>query len=308
MPISETNLLSHKATHAQLETLATITNKIKERLQKEGDKPEAPLQAQLALVDELSAFEFGRFLMLNGGLNGFWTQYMVLYPQWKKTTATPLHPLEQWLLEKAPIILATQERFLHFQTLLQKHLKDNMVLASLPCGMMDDLLTLDFSKVNNIKLVGIDLDSASLIGATQQAAKYHLSQNTSVIQKDAWGLEIQNEFDILTSNGLNIYEPNDEKIKMLYQKFYAALKPNGLLITSFLTPPPTLNANSPWDMTKINTADLQKQKVIFSYISAKFTAFRGEEETKAQLKQAGFRNIEILYDKAKLFPTVIAAK
>lgn len=36
--------------------------------------------------------------------------------------------------------------------------------------------------------------------------------------------------------------------------------------------------------------------------------FRSEEPVKAQLREAGFREIEILYDKAHIFPTVIAKK
>ena len=36
-----------------------------------------------------------------------------------------------------------------------------MQLASAPCGLMDDLLTLNYHNVSNIRLTGIDLDSDS---------------------------------------------------------------------------------------------------------------------------------------------------
>lgn len=306
--IDSEQLISHTS---QEKDIATIVAQIKERLILEGDKPDATVKEQLELLEQLQQFDFGRFLLENRGINGVWTRHMVLYPKWKTkgnpNSVTNLTPLEYWLLEKAPTILATQERFTHFQNLLQEHLKSDMKLASVPCGMMDDLITLNFSEVSNIKLVGIDLDIASLEGGKETAEKYHLQTQVTFLQKDAWQLTNKNEFDIITSNGLNIYEPNDDKVLELYQKFHTALKPNGILITSFLTPPSALSPNSSWAMEKINEKDLRQQKIIFSYIlAAKWQTFRTEAQTIEQLKKAGFKDIKIIYDKYKMFPTVLA--
>ncbi len=73
-----------------------------------------------------------------------------------------------------------------------------------------------------------------------------------------------NGYDIITSNGLNIYQPNDEKLIDLYKKFYQALKPGGILITSFLTPPPSISTESTWK--NFDLSDALKQKVLFSDI------------------------------------------
>lgn len=244
----------------------------------------------------------GRFLLSNKGLNGFWTSYIILRGPKKNN----LEPLEEWLLHKAPSVVATQERFKIFQTLLQNNVKDNMTIASVPCGLMDDLLTLDYSNVKNIKLVGIDLDQNSLKLARENALAHNIN-NVEFSQQDAWQLKNQEEFDIITSNGLNIYEPIDDKVTGLYKKYYKALKPGGILITSFLTYPPALAKDSPWK--NVDKQDALKQKAIFSdIIGVAWQAFRTEELTKSQLEIAGFKILEVISDSHGIFPTVIAQK
>jgi hypothetical protein len=49
-----------------------------------------------------------------------------------------------------------------FQKLAQSLLKENVVLASIPCGLMRDLLTLDFSNIDHFGLIGVDIDTESL--------------------------------------------------------------------------------------------------------------------------------------------------
>lgn len=55
--------------------------------------------------------------------------------------------------------------------------------------------------------------------------------------------------------------------------------------------------------------DLLKQKIIFAdVIQAKFQCYHSSEQTKKQLETAGFTDIQFIYDKAKIFPTVVAYK
>ena len=116
-----------------------------------------PLDQELSLLEQLNEFELGRFLLMNKGLNGYWTSYIILHGPQKQQ----LHPLEHWMLHNSPAVLATQERFGIFKKHLQQQLKTGMTLASVPCGLMDDLLGLDYSAHYDIKLVGIDLDEKS---------------------------------------------------------------------------------------------------------------------------------------------------
>lgn len=261
------------------------------------------LKEELDLLQQLNEFGFGRFLLKNKGLNGYWTAHMIIHGPKKNLT----HPLEKWLLTRAPIIRATQERFKIFQHQLQKYVRSHANLAAIPCGLMDSLLLLNYDHVENVHLIGIDLDPESIELAKVNAQQYEKKFTTSFQKKDAWNLSIHNEYDLITSNGLNFYEPDDQKVLALYGEFYKALKPKGILITSFLTPPPTLSAESTWK--NFDAEDLKKQKAVMGdIIQAKFQVFRTEAQTRQQLEKAGFKVLDVIYDTQGMFPTIVAQK
>src|SRR5260363_143293 len=83
-----------------------------------------PLQETLDLLEALTQFELGRFLLHNQGLNGYWTSVII------------------------------RERFSKLQKQLCSFIKPHACLASIPCGLMDDLLLLDYSDLKDIQLTG----------------------------------------------------------------------------------------------------------------------------------------------------------
>ena len=260
------------------------------------------LDQELEILQELSTFELGKFLLVNKGLNGYWTSYIILHGLQK----TQISPLEKWILTSAPTVLATRERFYIFQNSLQKYLNSNSTIASIPCGTMDDLTSLDTESFHNIHYVGIDYDNTSLELAKQNSAPCK-KVSVHFQKKDAWNLDSPSQFTIVTSNGLNIYEADDNKVIDLYKSFYHSLQEGGILITSFLTPPPSLSPESPWK--NYNPNDLLKQKAVFlDIIDANWQAFRTETQTRIQLQKAGFTHIHCIYDTQAMFPTVIARK
>lgn len=296
-------LLSH---NSNPESLQSTIEKIKNRIIVQGNLPHVSIEKKSSILNELSQFEFGQFLLQNQGLNGYWTHYVLTYP-WHRNPN--LSELEKFLLEKSPIIIATQERFQIFLTENQKAVKNNAVLATIPCGMMGELLYLNYDNINNIKLVGIDYDKNTFTDAKLLSEKQNLLQYTKFIEKNAWDIKIQNEFDLISSNGLNIYEPDDQKVTQLYQAFYDALKPGGKFVTSFLTKPLSMTDQCEWNMDAINQDDLLLQKIIFAdIIQSKWQCYRSTDQKLQQLQSVGFKNIEFIYDKAKIFPTVIANK
>jgi hypothetical protein len=106
---------------------------------------------------------------------------------------------------------------------------------------------------------------------------------------------------VLVSNGLNLYEPDDARVTRLYARFAAALKPGGLLVTSFLTPP------AEWDMTRVDSVALARQQLLFSdVIGARWQCFRSSELSRRQLADAGLTEIEIVPGRANIFPTALA--
>lgn len=285
-----------------------------DKIQIRGDLPYASVDKQLELLEQLTEFEVGRFLIERGGANGFWIHHAVTHPTIGRLTnldrhGKPFHPLETFLLDSAPITLATQERFSFFKAQIQQRISEGCCLASVPSGLMADLLDIDYSALENFTLYGIDLDPETLSQAKGYAEEKSLLEHCHFYEKDAWALGMTEKFDLLASNGLTIYEHDNNKVVDLYRKFYNALKPSGILVTSFMTPPPAPGFKTEWVLEHVNPQNALLQKIIFAdVLGVKWQAFRTEETVRAQLKEAGFQEIEILYDKAHIFPTVVAKK
>ncbi|OZH53831.1 hypothetical protein AFK68_15025 [Hydrocoleum sp. CS-953] len=308
---NEQRILSHGNKN---ESLKETIERVKQRIIEMGDKPYVTVARQLELLNELAAFPLGKFWLHNRGLNGYWTDYVIEHQYRGKvggidTQVRSLTELEKFILERSPRVLAAQQRDINFSKISKNYLQEGLVFASLPSGIMRDLLKLDFTGVENFRLVGIDIDSESLELAKKLAEEYGLSDKVEFHQEDAWNLSFQDEFKLLNSHGLNIFEPDDDKLTKLYQQFFKALIPGGILVTSFFTPPPNIDPNSEWDMSYINSEDLLLSEIIFfDVLDVKFTAFRSSSTTKLQLQTVGFDDIEFIWDNARIFPTVVARK
>lgn len=230
-----------------------VKNRLSNSEQQENSKDLA------TYLEQLSEFELGRFLIKNSGaFSGYWTYYVIL--GFKNSEVT--NPLENFILTKAPIFLATQQRFAIFQNLLRKHIQNNSTVCSIPSGLMADLLTLDLPKnITGVRYVGIDLDETSTNLAKELAEQYKLAHCCDFFQRDAWNMpDMKEKFNVLTSNGLNAYEKDDNKVIDLYKSLYQSLVSGGTFIGSALSCPPTMGEQSEWDMTKIDTKDMAMQK------------------------------------------------
>jgi hypothetical protein len=300
--------------HGTNESFDSIMQKIVLRIKQEGDKPYISVQGELELLEQLAEFDFGRFLLTHRGINGFWTHYMLTHP-WhgrqsgKNNQGKDFTECENFLLNRAPTMLATQQRFEIFLKENQKAVKDSAKLACIPSGLMGELLYLNYNTIKQIDLIGIDFDAETLKEAESIAQQKALLPFVKLTQADAWHLNHTNEFDLISCNGLNIYEANDDKVTELYRSFYDAQKSGGKLVTSFLTPPPVMTDECEWDMSQINQHDLLLQKIVFvDILDARWQCYRSTEQTQAQLTLAGYTDIEFIYDKARIFPTVVAYK
>ncbi len=301
MHTSELNSNSSELiTHHPETSFSGIDEHIK-RLQSASDLT-LSLEEELSLLNQLTEFGLGRFLLVNKGLNGYWTHYVML----TNVQNLKLRPLEKWLLTRAPAVKATQERFHIFQKHLHKHLQSNIKVASIPCGLMDDLLSLDYSCVSNVSLTGIDLDKESLKLAQENAVQNQV-EYVQFSEKNAWDLKSDSEYDIITSNGLNVYVTDLNAEINLYKEFYKALKKDGIFITSFLTPGPMQSENSPWK--NYDVSDLLKQKAVFSDIlQVNWQTMKKESEIRKILEGVGFKILAVDYDSAAMFPTIICKK
>jgi SAM-dependent methyltransferase len=303
--LSKTHALGQE--HLQKADVQTEFALIKQRLL--HDYGESPEQADelIALLEELAEFPLGRFLIKNqGGLSGYWTYYLIYDYRYH----TISHPLEKFIVESSPAVLATRERFHHFKAILQKSIRNHMTVCSLPCGVMGELLQLEIDRsFDDVTFVGLDLDESCFPLAQQLAAQFDCQQKLLFRQQDAWQFNERDAFDIITSNGLNIYEADDTKVVQLYRLFFQALKPGGKFIGSHLSLPPQHPQGTEWTLDKLDqAAALRAQQIFATVLQATWTNFRSQVTTKSQLEQVGFTDVEFVWDKCKMFYTFVATK
>jgi SAM-dependent methyltransferase len=276
----------------------------KTRITHEGNKPGATLAKRLRVFEDLCAFPLGRFLIQNSGLDAYWADYVI---RGGDAPTQDLHPLEAFLLFKAPLMLALRERFHMSQSIIQSHLINGMCMVSAPCGLMRDLLTLDYSALNKLRLIGVDFDFEAIMHAHALADHKGLSTVTEYRQDDTTNLGMTNLCDVLISH--NLQRGEAASANQEYQSFYKALKPGGLLITSFLTPGPHQDANSPWNKDLIPQGDLELATLIWEDIAKIHGGpYHTIDDLSGQLTAAGFTNIQCIYDSQRMLPTVIAQK
>ena len=306
-------IISHQEDQSSIED---IVESIKQRVIKAGDQPDVTVDEILEKLDQMSHCEVGQYLLKNsGGWNGCWTNYFLTYPLRDKYDFCFKHVegSQQSEFEKAflnfPVVRATQQRFQIFLEENQKLIKDGVVAASIPSGLFGELLYLDYSGIKHCQLYAIDLDPHSLVYAKQNAIHCKLGHFIEFRKKDAWALGYKNKFDFISSNGLNIYEPDETRVIELYQNFYNALKPGGKLITSYIEVPPQLNANSVVKVDILNPFYLKLQKmVMIDILQSTWANYCTQEQMFKRLESVGFKDIQIRYDKAHMFPTVIVEK
>ncbi|WP_051823731.1 SAM-dependent methyltransferase [Streptomyces sp. NRRL S-1448] len=284
-----------------------IAAEIEQRL-RQADRLVLPLDETLELLAQLTQFELGRFLLHNRGLNGYWTSYI-----FRNEPTGPTTPLEHWLLNNS-LLCQARERYHRFKEEIAARITDGAALASIPCGVMDDLLQQDYDGVTDFRLVGIDLDEESIGYARKNAAERGLAEHTTFHVRDAWNLGVDGEFDLIVSNGLNMYESDPQRLTDLYRSFHQALRPGGRLLLSFLTPPPPPPWEAPeqaaaWQKYQIAEADLRRElSIVGDIIQATYLNFSSEEEVRGQLAAAGLSVADIRYSPQGVLPIVTAVK
>ena len=279
-------------------------------IMRDGDKPHAKAEERLELLAGLAQSELGRFLILAKGCNAYWTDYATYqYLNRKAEIDGQATAVEAFILQRSPDWRASQQRFLIFQKLAQDLIKPGVRLASVPCGLMADLLTLDYAGIDTFELWGLDVDEESIALAAQRAHELNLAGHTSFFKRDAWALEIDNEVDGLLSSGLNIYVEDYDQEMALYGQFHRALKKGGKLISSFFTPPPECDPDSIWDMSYVDPEDIRIARILFGdFLGGSWQKYRTSDDMEGMLGQAGFEDLEFFYDPLRIMPTVTATK
>ena len=296
-------LISHGFEQADLDPIVRLKTHVRLR----GNTHNGSVDEQLRLIDELDSFSLGRWLLRNhGGLNAEWTDYLISSPPAPEDLSCEL---ERFLVYGAPNVIASRERFGHYQRAMQAELPTANRVASVPCGCMADLLTLDYAKATDVEIVGLDLDREALRLADRLARKRGLTRNVRLRKTDAWKMRLGPEFDLITTNGLSIYEPSNARVAGLYERLAAGLVPGGLLVTSYMTAPPNVDPSSPWDVQAIDFEALRLQTLIFKDLcEAPWANYRSHAVLKPIFEAAGLRIERTIWDTLRAFPTVLLRK
>lgn len=264
------------------------------------------------ILEDLAKFPLGQHILLSGGSNGAWTDYLISpeeYFSQMNLSDINLSLIERFFLFSSPAVLAQRELHKKLQKTAQSHIGNNKIFASIPCGLMRDFLSLDYSEIENFSLVGIDIDPESLEKSRKLAAEMNVKQVT-YIQADAWNLKYKDTFDFISSVGLNMYEKNQEKVIDLYRNLFNALKPGGILFTGILTWPPYLDIQkTDWAMEEIPKYDLRLETVLHKdVLNIQWLNCRTIAEAKEDFIKAGFTDVRIETDSKCIFPAIIARK
>ncbi|MED7788950.1 hypothetical protein [Francisella sp. 19X1-34] len=242
----------------------------------------------LELLDQLTTCPLGRFLIQNRGLDAYWTKVIT------QNKGNYTNDFESKLITIPPVFNATQERYQIFKQEVLSLLDDSNILA-VPAGLLPEFSEeLILSK--NFKIDAYDLDS----GCASESGLAGL-ENVNYIIKDVFKLDIENYYDAVVSNGLNIYLKTNDEVQKFFQILSSSLKQGGVLISSFLIP-----------LDKVDTKNLDKAKfgkqIFVDILNVGWTMTHTEDEFCHIISGCGFEVKEIMYDSQKMFPTVVAIK
>lgn len=267
-----------------------------------------PVEQELELLESLAAFDLGRFLLLNGGLSGWWTSYVFTHDGTEAGT-----DLERWLLQHSTLA-GIRERYERLSHLVAARLVPGLRVASVPCGVMDDVLRQPTALLHGVSVVGADIDDESLRLAGELAESRGLSDRVDLRRADAWNLDLGEPVDLLLSNGLNLYEPDRDRLVELYRQFHDNLVPGGELLVSYIPPLPPPPSSSPaaariWASLGMSQDDLIRDRAIFGdLLTAKYLNITSTDELATQLRDAGLSLRQVHFSDYGVLPIAVATR
>lgn len=289
--------LSHKPAQESREvTLARIVD----RLMADG------LDHLIPLAEEMSQGPIALGLMRQGGVDGS-LHDQVLHGG----LLSPLcrikhhHPADVKVLNNCSVT-GLVERFHSFQSVMRelivnRQITSDSTIASIPCGLMRELLTLDYEG-ERPHIVGVDKDPLSL-AASKELAKELAISHVEFYLKDALFLGPIRSVDVIVSNGLSVYL-DDAELLDLFQQFQGSIRPGGYFLTTHMTP------EAEWNPEHATEENLQFHRDFFRNIvrGRWLSHLRSIDQVCAMLDEAGFDIVEIRPGETGIFPIYLTRR
>lgn len=255
----------------------------------------------------LNGFDLGQELLQTGSFNTYWTDLVLKSVQ--NGSKNYKNELEQFFFEKSYFIRAWKWCETCFSEILNQTIQNDQTIASIPAGSMQEVLSLDLHRFKNITLYAIDIDNESLKLASKNFDEKGQPCRLILENANAFSLPFHHCFDLISSCGLNIYLSDSHQIKCLLENFHHCLKDNGRLIISYLTHPPGLSKNSPWNLKEMSRETWEFELFLFNdVLSAKWLNFSAKENLETMLSDIGFSKLKTHFDPWNIFPVIEAVK
>ena len=184
-------------------------------------------------LSELAATPIGRFILVNGGLNGYWTNYLAGigcdFIQNKTKPRTFANDTEEYIVAASAEMRGEHELLL--RKIIGPILKPGCVVASVPCGLMSEIL-LAADHFDGVKLYAIDIDKGNFDLIREKYGDRLVGNEFHPLEMNALTLEFDCTFDLITCLGFVMYL-KEESFPNFFSRIYRALKPGGRLLLSF---------------------------------------------------------------------------
>lgn len=279
---------------------------IKQRIIAQGDSQLGSVKEKLSILKQLTEFEYGRFLIQHGGINGRWSHFLFYEFPLLQKAGNSFHPLELMMFTSKGME-SNRERIPLTQSLLSQKLQDGNAILAVPCGVMAEIMTMNLNSWKNLRIVGVDLDSESIALAKTFANDRKLNHSVEFHQRDAWNLGFDGQFNYIVSLGLNMYCQSNESALNLYKSLYSSLKAGGELLISFLTP--TGGPGCERDLSMIGPTEKKLIPMISEMLELKYVShLNSSNQIMENLKLAGFKKVTCHYSTFRALNIAIAEK
>lgn len=254
---------------------------------------------------------WGSEILLRGGFHWKNLDYLFDEDLLKKMSQDPKVSSKDKNLVKMPSIQSLQQTERIFRKLGQSYLKDGVVIGSLPAGGLRAALGLNYSRIRDVDIVGIDTDQQALAGMALYArSKDFPKDSVQFSLRDGLMIGARNCFDLFFS--LNFSTSLDDKNRRkFFKQLFLALKPGGIGILNYPNQRPDDGTSCEWNKDAIqNIKLLEWENLIFKEIINPEWSLnhRNSNLIIAQLKAAGFQIIHREWDSAQMSPTFIVKR
>ena len=239
-------------------------------------------------LNELATIPTGRYMLVNGGWNGYWTNHLACVGCDAILSTTRLYKFsnetEEYLIKWFAGKRGEHELLL--RSIIGPLLKPGCVVASVPCGLMSEVL-LATHHFWGVKLYAIDIDKTNFDLIREKYGDRLFGNEFHPLEMDALTLDFECAFDLITCLGFVMYL-KEERFPYFLSRLYRALKPGGRVLLSFLPDASEQPPHYPFDTARHPVAS-----EIFMCTEVRFTTKYATSMMLRHFLQAGFVRITI---------------